>query len=99
MVPLPLFSTDCDVLLNTLWYQGSTRTPAERNPAIEIHRNGEAELIFRTLGMAARNREALEDPSVLDDSIFREFALGEKASARVEQWREILINQLLIRFI
>lgn len=99
VVPMPLFSTDCDVLLNSLWYRGNTRIPSERDPSIIIRRNGEAELIFRTLGMAARNREALEDTTVIDDAIFHEFALGDKAAGRVEQWREMLINQLRNRFL
>ena len=93
IVPMPLFSTDSDVLLNQLWYPGSTRNPAEINPTIEIRPNEEAEIIFRFLGMAARNREILEDPSVLDSKVFS-FSLGDKASHRIEEWRQVLIELL-----
>ncbi len=92
VVPMPLIACDHDALLNTLWYPGKTRVPIEINPPIEIRPNNEAELIFRILGMAVRNREALEDTTVLDKAF--SFPLGEKASHRVELWREALITRL-----
>ncbi|HVX57131.1 MAG TPA: hypothetical protein VHA37_05345, partial [Candidatus Saccharimonadales bacterium] len=95
VTPMPLIATDRDSLLNQLWYAGHTRIPVEPHPTIETRPNAEAELIFRTLGMAARHREALEDTSVLD-TIFS-FPLGERAEGRVEQWRQMLITNLLTR--
>jgi hypothetical protein len=93
VVPMPLIGTDCDPLLNRLWYPGQTRIPVEFTPPIEIHPNEEAELILRTLGTAARNPEALEDTSVLDRDVFS-FNVGEKAAGRIEAWREALIHRL-----
>lgn len=91
VVPMPLIGTDCDPLLNQLWYPGQTRIPVEFTPDIEIRPNEEAELILRTLGTAARNREALEDTSVLDRDVFS-FDVGERAAGRIEAWREALIR-------
>lgn len=96
VVPMPLIACDHDVLLNKLWYPGKTRIPTELDPPIEIQPNTEAELIFRLLGMAVRNREALEDTTVLDNEVFS-FPLGEKASQRVEAWREALLDRLKTR--
>ena len=93
VIPMPLIATDSDTLLNQLWYTGHTRIPVEGNPAIQIRANQEAELIFRVLGMATRNREALEDTSVIDSTVFS-FPVGEKASRRIEAWRETLIEKL-----
>lgn len=93
VIPMPLTSTDSDVLLNQLWYNGHTRVPEEADPEIAIHPNEEAEIIFRALGMAARNREALEDTSVFDKAIF-EYPVGRKASFRIEAWRERLLETL-----
>lgn len=96
VVPMPLVATDSDALLNRLWYPGSTRVPTEIRPEIEIIENLEAQLVFRLLGMAVRNREALEDTSVLDDNLFS-LPLGDKASRRVEEWREVLLKRLKAR--
>lgn len=93
VVPMPLVSTDSDVLLNQLWYSGHTRIPTEFDPNIEIRDNIEAETIFRTIGMAARNREALIDTSVLDKKVFS-YPLGQKASFRIEEWRARFLELL-----
>jgi hypothetical protein len=93
VVPMPLVGTDREDLLNRLWYSGNTRVPTENDPEIVIRPNYEAELIFRLLGMAVRNREALEDTSLLDDSVFS-LPLGEKSSVRIEEWRHALIARL-----
>ncbi len=98
VVPMPLIGTDCDPLLNQLWYPGHTRIPVEFTPPIQIHPNEEAELILRTLGTASRNREALEDTSVLDRDVFS-FNIGERAAGRIEAWREALIHRLQERLL
>lgn len=92
-VPMPLITTDRDPLLNQLWYNGSTRVPKELKPEIEIRDNPEAELIFRVLGTATRNREALEDTSWIDQKVFG-LPVGQKASARLDAWRQNLIGYL-----
>ncbi len=86
VIPMPLIATDSDALLNQLWYPGQSRHPVEPRPPIEIRDNPEAQLIFRLLGLAARNREALEDTSVLDENLFS-LPLGERSAQRVDEWR------------
>lgn len=93
VIPMPLIGTDSDALLNQLWYRGQSRYPVEVMPSIEIRNNPEAQLIFRLLGLAARNREALEDTSVLDKNLFT-LPLTERSAGRVEEWRGRLINIL-----
>lgn len=86
VVRIPLIGCDRDNLLDRVEYSGADRLAEEPDGGFVIHRNDDAEFLFRTLGSLTRYAELRNDDNFLRSAFDRFIVPDTETSEKFEEW-------------
>jgi len=86
VVRIPLIGCDRDNLLDKVEYTGEDRLAEEPDGDFVVHRNTDAEFLFRSLGSLTRYAELRTDDDFLRDAFDRFIVPDTETSEKFEEW-------------